>query len=124
MRFLLDTHVVLWWLGNETMTDEAVAAISDPNHDVLVSAASVWEISIKSALGKLSIPQSFAETLGKESFAELAISWEHAVAVRGLPDHHRDPFDRVMIAQCQVHGLTMITRDADIPKYEISTIVA
>ena len=125
MNFLLDTHVLLWWLdANPTLAERANSTIADGNNLVFVSAAVIWEIRIKQALGKLVIPSNFRQVLGRQPFEMLAITAEHAHAVGDLPAHHRDPFDRMLIAQAKVERLTMVTRDAIITEYKIPIIKA
>ncbi|MBT8366259.1 MAG: type II toxin-antitoxin system VapC family toxin, partial [Deltaproteobacteria bacterium] len=112
MNLLLDTHVLLWWLdANPTLSEKAKSAIADGNNLVFLSAAVIWEIRIKQALGKLEIPSSFRQVLDRQPFEMLAINAEHAHTVGDLPTHHRDPFDRMLIAQVKVERLTMVTRD-------------
>lgn len=125
MNLLLDTHVLLWWLdANPTLSDKANSVIADGNNIVFVSAAVIWEIRIKQALGKLEIPANFRRVLDRQPFEMLAISAEHAHAVGDLPAYHRDPFDRMLIAQATVERLTLVTRDDIIGKYEIPVIKA
>ncbi len=125
MNLLLDTHVLLWWLdANPTISEEAKSTIADGNNLVFVSAAVIWEIRIKQALGKLEIPSNFRKVLYEQPFEMLAITADHAHAVGDLPLHHRDPFDRMLIAQATVERLTMVTRDAIIKDYKIPVINA
>ena len=125
MNLLLDTHVLLWWLeGNPTISEKAKSTIADGNNLVFVSAAVIWEIRIKQALGKLKIPSNFRRVLDRQPFEMLAITAEHAHAVGDLPSHHRDPFDRMLIAQATVERLTMVTRDTNIKEYKIPIIKA
>jgi len=125
MNLLLDTHILLWWLdANPTLSDKAKSTIADGNNLVFVSAAVIWEIRIKQALGKLEIPSNFREVLDRQSFEMLAITADHAQAVGNLPSHHRDPFDRMLIAQAMVERLTIVTRDAIIKQYKIPIVNA
>lgn len=125
MRLLLDTHTLLWWLADDPrLADPARSEIADPANDVLVSAASAWEIAIKAALGKLSLPDDLEEQLAGNSFSPLPILVRHALAVRDLPDHHRDPFDRLLVAQARIEDLTIVTADACIPRYDVSVLPA
>lgn len=129
MRLLLDTHAFLWAAGDpDQLRVSARAAIEDSTNDVLVSAAVAWEISIKVALGKLTVPADPAVWLPARvrslGFQPLDISAAHALAVGGLPDIHRDPFDRIMIAQAQVEGLTLVTRDPENQKYPVNVLDA
>lgn len=117
MKLILDTHVWLWWMAGESLSTEASAAIANPDNDVYLSAVSVWEATIKASLGKLDVP----DNLMAEStpFEELAISWAHAEAVADLPMHHRDPFDRLLIAQGRSEIATVITRDHAFENYDV-----
>ena len=125
MNLLLDTHVLLWWLDDySSLSEQATTGISDGNNMVFVSAAVIWEIRIKETLGKLDIPGDFQRVLGKQSFEMLAITAEHAHAVGNLPLFHRDPFDRMLIAQAIMEDFTVITRDKVFSKYEIPIIKA
>ena len=125
MRLLLDTHVLLWWLSDEEkLTSEARDAIADPENTIYLSAVVVWEIRIKEAIGKLSLPDAFIETLARQAFVELPITVEQANEISRLPDIHRDPFDRLLIAQAVVEDLTIITRDSVIPDYPVRVVSA
>ncbi len=125
MNLLLDTHVLLWWLDdNPTLSGKAKDAIADNENMVFVSAAVIWEIRIKQALGKLKIPGNFQSVLKKQPFEMLDITVEHAHAIRNLKAYHRDPFDRMLIAQTIIEGLTLVTRDNFIKKYNIPAIEA
>jgi len=120
MNILLDTHVLLWWLADDSCLGvKARRAIEDENNLTFVSTASIWEIVIKKALGKLKLPDSFREVLAAESFQTLDITREHVFQVGSLPLHHRDPFDRLLVAQCQVEKLTLVTNDPEILMYDI-----
>ena len=120
MRLLLDTHVLLWWLAGHQ--SEVHRVIADPGHWVSVSAASIWEASIKRRLGKLTIDGDLVESVRADGFDELAISSEHADLAGSLPMHHRDPFDRMLIAQAMSDDLTIVTRDPAFAPYEVQTI--
>ncbi len=125
MNLLLDTHVLLWWLDdNPTLSGKAKAAIADSENMVFVSAAVIWEIRIKQALGKLKIPGNFQSVLKKQPFEMLDITVEHAHAIRNLKAYHPDPFDRMLIAQTIIEGLTLVTRDNFIKKYNIPAMEA
>jgi PIN domain nuclease of toxin-antitoxin system len=122
VRFLLDTHPLLWWLADEGLTDQARDAIADPANLVMVSAASAWEISIKKALGKLSAPDDLDHQVDQSGFIPLPISIAHGMAAGQLPRHHDDPFDRMLIAQALAEGLTIVTHDKRFAGYEVATL--
>ncbi len=126
MNLLLDTHVLLWALGDDlALSNEARAAITNGENLVFVSAATAWEISIKKALGKLSTPAGdYLAELRLHRFTPLDITTEHALAVENLPPHHADPFDRMLVAQAMVERLTLVTHDARIKAYSVPTIKA
>ncbi len=129
MTLLLDTHVLLWWLADDpALGKKARAAISDAQHSVWVSAASVWEIAIKSALGRLSMPGPVAEVLPRalsnNDFSPLAITVEHALCAGDLPPIHADPFDRMLVAQAITHAWTLVTADAIVARYPVKTLAA
>ncbi|HUZ88263.1 MAG TPA: type II toxin-antitoxin system VapC family toxin [Candidatus Acidoferrales bacterium] len=125
MRLLLDTHVLLWWLADDPgLSGNARALIASAESEVLVSAASAWEISIKRALGKLDAPDDLEAQLVQHNFSPLAISVGHALAAGALPRHHEDPFDRMLVAQAQLEGLTIATRDPGFEPYGVPTLTA
>jgi PIN domain nuclease of toxin-antitoxin system len=126
VNLLLDTHAFLWWLKDDPKLGEAPRiAISDPESSVWVSAATIWEIAIKRALGKLQVDiDDLAEEIGASGFLELPISARHSVIAGGLPRHHDDPFDRMLIAQAQNEDLTIITRDSVFQSYAVALISA
>lgn len=126
-RLLLDTHALLWWLtGDRQLSPAARAAIADPAAAVLVSAASAWEIATKIRLGKLSDPRgvldSLAAHLGAQGFADLPITVEHARRAGRLPGPHRDPFDRMLIAQAQTEGLALVSNERPFDAYGVVRI--
>lgn len=122
MSLLLDTHVLLWWLAGEPMGEEATTRIADPGVLVVVSAASVWEVAIKAALGKARVEGSIREHVERAGFEPLPISLGHAERAGGLPPHHRDPFDRMLVAQAQAESLTLVTRDAVFGSYQVEVL--
>lgn len=125
MNLLLDTHALLWWLDdNPTLSAEAREAVADGRNIVIVSAVVIWEIRIKQALGKLQLPANFREVLTDQSFDELALTVDHAHRLGELPPLHRDPFDRMLVAQAIAERLTIVTRDPDIPRYPVRTLRA
>lgn len=119
MRLLLDTHVVLWWLADSTELSDEIKEQLDAEPSVYVSAVTPWEISIKQALGKLEGPDDLAERVRDSQFSSLPMTAGHGVRAGRLPAHHRDPFDRVLVAQAQIEGLTLLTRDKRIPQYDV-----
>jgi len=127
MRLLLDTHILLWWLADPgRIAEEARLAISDPENEVFYSAANIWEIKIKSTLGKLA-PMDRGKTeaaLQSDSIHQLAIDACHAWAVGSLPLIHSDPFDRILIAQAVEESLTLVTRDDTVQRYPVSILRA
>lgn len=124
-RLLLDTHAFLWWLSDDAaLGDSARGAIEDGRNEVYVSAASVWEIAIKQALGKLEAPDDLDRIVEEEDFIRLPISLFHAEAAGKLPPLHQDPFDRMLVAQAQAEGLVIVTGDAHIPRYGVRTLDA
>jgi PIN domain nuclease of toxin-antitoxin system len=126
MNLLLDTHVLLWALDDEpTLSPAARSAMTDGRNVVFVSAATAWEITIKKALGKLLVPPGdYRHELARHRFTLLDITTEHVLAVEGLPLHHADPFDRMLVAQAQVEKLTFVTRDSQIKAYSVPIIEA
>lgn len=123
MNLILDTHIILWWLDNNAkLPEKYLKAISDSNNICFISSAVIWEISIKSALGKLEIPGNFTDILQAEGFSELPVSWNHAAMVRKLPFHHKDPFDRLIIAQTIIEDLTLLTVDKIISEYGVKIL--
>lgn len=125
MRLLLDTHVLLWALESPgTLKAQARAAIENPRNPVLVSAVSSWEIGVKTAIGKLRTPFDLTEQLRVKRFRQLHVTIEHGLRVGELPLHHRDPFDRLLVAQAQLEGLTIVTRDPRIARYDVATLAA
>lgn len=122
MSILLDTSVLLWWLAGAPLSPDAVARIADPANLVLVSAASVWEIAIKRALGKVRLRGSVVGHATSAGFELLAISAEHAERAGALPHHHRDPFDRMLVAQAQAERLVVATRDSAFRAYQVPVL--
>jgi PIN domain nuclease of toxin-antitoxin system len=124
-QLLLDTHTVLWALSRPDRLDPAIRdAIEDPRNLVAVSSVSVWEVEIKRALGKLTAPAGFGSTCIEHGFDPLPISFEHAEAAAGLPPHHSDPFDRMLIAQAISEDLELISDDRVFARYEIRLVRA
>ena len=124
-RLLLDTHVLLWWLADDPkLGKNACADIGDGKNEIYVSAASSWEISIKKRNGKLKGPDNIDNIVEQERFIKLPISLVHGEAAGQLPDYHKDPFDRMLIAQAQKEGLIILTADEKLRQYDAGVIVA
>ncbi len=123
---MLDTHTLIWWQAKDPplLSSRAYDAIANPDSAVFVSAASIWEVSIKRASGKLDVPGDLLEAIEENGFGELPITAFHAERAGSLPLHHTDPFDRMLVAQAQAEGLILVTRDANIPRYGIRTLTA
>jgi PIN domain nuclease of toxin-antitoxin system len=118
LRILLDTHLLLWWLGSTPeLSEQARALISEPENTIFISAVSLWEIWLKESLGKLRLPGDFETRLAAESFESLPLSAAHARQVALLRWHHRDPFDRMLVAQAHVQNLILLTADDRIAPY-------
>lgn len=127
MKLLLDTHVFLWWVCDAPeLSDTARAAISDPRNACHLSMASCWEMSIKSSLGKLKLKKPverfISEQMQQNGFLMLNIDLRHLAKVEVLPFHHRDPFDRLLIAQAKTEKMTLVTVDAAVTAYGIRCI--
>ena len=123
MRLLLDTHVLIWWDLGATLTPRAVRAIHEADQ-VFVSAVTGWEIAIKSSLGRLATRRSVSTAVAESGFEELPVRLLHAEQVAGLPWHHRDPFDRLLVAQARSERLTLVTRDRVFRKYGLRVLSA
>jgi PIN domain nuclease of toxin-antitoxin system len=123
VRLLIDTHVLLWALAQpDRISDPTRRRIEDPNNVVLVSAVSAWEIEIKRALGKLDAPGDLPEQMRRARFGELPMHVRHVQTLRALPALHRDPFDRMLIAQAMTDDLVLITNDDHIRAYACKTL--
>ena len=127
MRLLLDTHVLLWWLLDDSRLSAAArAALADGSNTILVSAASAWEVAIKASLGKLPLPPEaearIADAVVEAGFIQLPVTFAHAAGVRTLPWRHRDPFDRLLVAQSKVEGLTLVTGDSALGLYGVDLL--
>jgi PIN domain nuclease of toxin-antitoxin system len=115
---LLDTHAFLWWCADDHRLAAAERrAIRDGANDVYLSAASVWEMAIKQALGRLEVPEPASEASARLGISRLPVDFEHAEAAARLPPLHRDPFDRMIVAQARIEGLTLVTRDPLVRSY-------
>jgi PIN domain nuclease of toxin-antitoxin system len=127
MKILLDTHTFLWWNTEDPqLSPHAREMIADGQNEVFLSAASVWEISIKTAKGKLVLPEApssyILSRMGLYRFQPLPVQISHAMQVYDLPRHHDDPFDRLLVAQSQVESIPLISADPEILKYEVEVI--
>jgi PIN domain nuclease of toxin-antitoxin system len=122
VRLLLDTHVVLWWLADDPALADNIKDRLDREPDVYVSAATIWEVAIKQAIGKLPEPAGLPERIRDSGFTPLPISAEHAIAAGRLPMVHRDPFDRMLVAQAQCEDLTLVTRDQNCRQYKVTVL--
>ncbi|MGH6896760.1 MAG: type II toxin-antitoxin system VapC family toxin [Geminicoccaceae bacterium] len=126
MKYLLDTHILLWWISDDPkLRADIRETITDPGHDVAVSVASIWEAAIKRALGKLRFETPILlDTLSRGGIRVVPITADHALAAGDLPRHHDDPFDRMLVAQALAEGLTLISRDARLRSYDVAIIEA
>lgn len=120
--FLLDTQIVLWAANEPARLSAAVARVIREERHVFVSAASIWEIAIKTSIGKLTVAQNLIERLIGFGFMELAVTWAHGQRAAELPNLHRDPFDRLLAAQTLVENLVLATTDRALLRYPIRTI--
>jgi PIN domain nuclease of toxin-antitoxin system len=124
MSFLLDTHILLWFLENDSKLSERLRnIITIPENLIFVSAISAWEISIKQSLGKLIAPNNLEEALRFCRFEILPITLTHGIKIADLPMHHKDPFDRMLIAQALIEGLTIITVDRKFNLYDVPLLI-
>jgi len=126
VKLLLDSHVFLWWLaGDRKLRAGPRQAMADPTSIVYVSAATIWELSLKAAIGKLDLDGAdLVEEIAENDFVELPMTARHSLAAAYLPHHHEDPFDRMLIAQAQIEGLTIVTKDLAFRAYEVSILPA
>lgn len=121
-RLLLDTHTLLWWLSDHpALSMSARDDIADPTNEPLVSTASLWEIAIKRSLGKITTPDDLPDHIVEASLDWLPLNAAHAWQVGTLPFHHRDPFDRILVAQAAVENIPIITNDTRLSAYDIET---
>jgi PIN domain nuclease of toxin-antitoxin system len=127
VRFLLDTHVFLWLLAEPERLGVQVQSLEDPDNELFLSAVSSWEIAIKSKLGRLELPddpQSYVpDSMRAIGVDPLSIDHSHALAVFDLPPHHRDPFDRLLVAQARALRLPIVTADTHIALYDVETVL-
>ena len=123
-RLLLDTHVFLWWRGEPPKLSSKVRSSIATADIVFVSAVSAWEAAIKISLGRLELPDKVEVGVLASGFEKLAITFSHAERAGGLPPHHRDPFDRMLVAQAQTEGLTLVTHDRLLEPYDVEILWA
>lgn len=123
MKVLLDTHVLIWWLERSPrLSEETARVIRDPTTDVYVSMASAWEMEIKRSVGKLRTPDNLPEVLKRSHFDVVPLTFSHLDTLRSLPLLHRDPFDRILIAQALSERFTLVTNDVEIQSYNVPFI--
>ncbi|HDL86113.1 MAG TPA: type II toxin-antitoxin system VapC family toxin [Candidatus Acetothermia bacterium] len=127
MRALLDTHTFLWWIADDPRLSQKVREIiADGHNELFLSAASGWEMAIKARLGKLKLPDHLErfvhDQLAINGIESFPVQMAHALRVQVLPDYHRDPFDRLLVAQAQLENLPILTRDQEIARYQVETI--
>ena len=126
-RYLIDTHVFLWWItDSQEITQRVRAIIENEDNEILLSAASGWEIAIKTRLGRLRLPKKpdafVLQQMTLNNITPLAVTMAHALYVHNLPDIHRDPFDRLLVAQSLLENAPIITRDAEIARYQVKVV--
>lgn len=124
MRLLIDSHVALWWLARDEALGPVSAAHLQSADEVFFSAVTPWELGIKKALGRLAYPDGLVAALSATGFVELSISAAHAERAPALPPHHRDPFDRMLVAQAQLESLVLLTADRSLDAYDVEIIDA
>jgi len=123
VNLLLDTHVLIWWDEGRRLSAASRRAIDEAD-DVYVSAASAWEVAIKTALGRLRPSRTMEQAAADSGFLELAVTFRHAARVATLAPHHRDPFDRLLVAQAEEEGLALVTRDPAFRPYGVRLVEA
>jgi PIN domain nuclease of toxin-antitoxin system len=122
MSLLLDTHVVLWAIGGDAALDADFLDRLRHDPDIFLSPVSLWEITIKQTAGKLAGPPDLAERVRDMGFRELPVTHRHAITAGRLPPHHRDPFDRMLVAQAVSEGMTLASRDTSIALYDVDIL--
>lgn len=125
MSFLLDTHILVWWLEDLRRLPQHVSSIlQDESVRIFVSIATAWELEIKRALGKIETPDDLPQVIDENNFSVLPVEFEHIASLRTLPLLHRDPFDRMLLAQALAEGLTLITHDPALKRYNVPILLA
>jgi PIN domain nuclease of toxin-antitoxin system len=124
VRLLLDTHLVVWWMAGEAsrISKKALGALGSEGMDPIVSAATIWEVAIKRGLGKLDVPGDLLAQLEEAGVELLPVTPRHANLVASLPLHHRDPFDRLLVAQAMLEGLPLVSDDASVRRYDVEVV--
>jgi PIN domain nuclease of toxin-antitoxin system len=123
MKLLLDTHAALWWLADDDrIGEEVVSLLADDSNQVLISAVVIWEVAINRSLGKLKAPEGLAPTLVDAGAQPLSVTVAHAAAVEALPWVHRDPFDRLLVAQALTEDAAIVSRDAPLSQYGVTIV--
>jgi len=123
VRLLLDTHALIWALeGSPRLSKTARGLIEEASNEVLVSVVSAWEIAVKKALGRLQVPDDLVGAIDEAGFARRALGFAEAKRLGSLPPHHRDPFDRMLVAHALEEGASIVTRDPDIARYQVPII--
>jgi PIN domain nuclease of toxin-antitoxin system len=120
---LLDSHILLWWLSDDRRLSKAARVSITDAEMVYISAITAWELTIKSALGKLRVPDDLEKEIGASGFTPLPLTVAHAVAAGKLPPHHNDPFDRMLIAQATLESLTLVTSDTQLSAYQAALLL-
>jgi PIN domain nuclease of toxin-antitoxin system len=122
---LLDSHALLWWLTDDPrLSEPAKRSLEDPANDVLVSAASIWELEIKRVVGRLDAPDDMLSTIDESEISTISVTGTDAIAAARLPMHHRDPFDRIVVAQAQRLDAVVVTRDRAFGAYDVKVLTA
>ena len=123
MRLILDTHILLWWWDDSPkLSRDLRDLIADSDHEVFVSAVSIAEIAVKKSIGRLVVNDDFAEGIERDGFTELPLTAAHGGKLASLPLLHRDPFDRMLVAQAQVEGATLVTVDGMVRRYDVPAL--
>jgi PIN domain nuclease of toxin-antitoxin system len=124
VRLLLDTHVVLWWLEDAPTLSDEIKDLIDDEPQVYLNPVTVWEVALKQSIGKLKMPADLPERMRDSGLRALSVTIEHGIVAGRLPMIHRDPFDRMLVAQASCEGLTLVTRDAEIQRYDVTVLPA